>query len=83
MRREKIIKGKVSPYKNKTTLTVYLILRGLVILALVRAVFRGEYQNVLYCALSLFLMLLPRFMPVPCVRWERPLLLCVRGSLQW
>ena len=59
MKKEKISKEKISPYQNKTTLTVYLILRGLVILALVRAVFRGEYQNVLYCALSLFLMLLP------------------------
>lgn len=47
------------PYSNKTTLTVYLVLRGLVIFVLVRAVLRREYQSVFLCALSLFLMLLP------------------------
>lgn len=46
-------------YKNKTTLAVYLALRGLVIVALVRAVLRGEYESVLLCALTLFLMILP------------------------
>ena len=53
-------KTKENPlYKNKTTLTVYLVLRALVILALVRAVFRREYQSVFLCALSLGLMVLP------------------------
>ena len=33
-------------YKNKTTLTVYLVLRGLIIFILVRAVLRREYQSV-------------------------------------
>ena len=46
-------------YTNKTTLTVYLVLRGLVILTLVRGVFRREYQTVFLCALSLGLMVLP------------------------
>lgn len=46
-------------YKNKTTLTVYLILRGLIILAMVRAIFRQEYQNVFFCALSLILLIMP------------------------
>ena len=46
-------------YKNKTTLTVYLVLRVLVILTLVRAVFRREYQSVFLCALSLLLLVLP------------------------
>lgn len=46
-------------YKNKTTLTVYLILRGLIILAMVRAIFRHEYQNVFFCALSLILLIMP------------------------
>ena len=46
-------------YTNKTTLTVYLVLRGLVILTLVRGVFRREYQTVFLCALSLILMVLP------------------------
>lgn len=46
-------------YKNKTTLTVYLILRGLITLAMVRAIFRHEYQNVFFCALSLILLIMP------------------------
>ena len=46
-------------YQNKTTLTVYLILRGLIILAMVRAIFRQEYQNVFFCALSLILLIMP------------------------
>ena len=53
-------KSKENPrYKNKTTLTVYLVLRALIILALVRAMFRREYQSVFLCALSLGLMVLP------------------------
>ena len=53
-------KSKENPrYKNKTTLTVYLVLRAMIILALVRAVFRREYQSVFLCALSLGLMVLP------------------------
>lgn len=52
-------KKKLRPYKNKTTLTVYLILRGLIILSMIRAVFRQEYQNVFLCALSLILLILP------------------------
>lgn len=46
-------------YQDKTTLTVYLVLRALVIFVLVRAVFRREYQSVFLCALSLGLMVLP------------------------
>ena len=46
-------------YKNKTTLTVYLVLRGLIIFILVRAVLRREYQSVLLCSLSLVLMIMP------------------------
>ena len=52
-------KTKPDLYKNKATLTVYLVLRVLVILTLVRGVFRREYQSVFLCGLSLFLMLLP------------------------
>ena len=50
---------KIQPYKNKTTLTVYLVLRALIIFTLVRAVFRREYQRVFLCALSLGLLVLP------------------------
>lgn len=50
---------KIPPYKNKTTLTVYLVLRALIIFTLIRAVLRREYQSVFLCALSLILLLLP------------------------
>ncbi|HIT35694.1 MAG TPA: hypothetical protein IAC30_03360, partial [Candidatus Faecousia intestinavium] len=46
-------------YQNKTTLSVYLFLRALIILAMIRAIFLREYQSVFLCALSLFLMILP------------------------
>ena len=52
-------KEKIRFYKNKTTLTVYLILRGVIIFVMVRAVFRQEYMNVFLCALSLILMVMP------------------------
>ena len=50
---------KTPPYKNKTTLIVYLILRALIIFALVRAVLRGDYESVFLCTLSLVLLLMP------------------------
>ena len=50
---------KVQPYSNKTTLTVYLVLRGLIILIMVRAVLRGNYESVFLCALSLVLLIMP------------------------
>ena len=50
---------KAQPYSNKTTLTVYLVLRGLIILIMVRAVLRGNYESVFLCALSLVLLVLP------------------------
>ena len=46
-------------YKNQTTLTVYLVLRGLILFILVRAVLRREYQSVFLCGLSLILMVMP------------------------
>ena len=46
-------------YQNKATVTVYLVLRALVILTLVRGVLRREYQTVFLCALSLVLLVLP------------------------
>ena len=46
-------------YKNNITLTVYLVLRGLIIFILIRAVLRREYQSVFLCALSLVLLILP------------------------
>ena len=52
-------KAKVAPYANKRTLTVYLVLRALVIAVMVRAFFRGAYENMFMCGLTLDLMILP------------------------
>lgn len=46
-------------YKNKISLAVYFILRTLVVLSLARALFRGDYESVFLCALTLVLMILP------------------------
>ena len=60
----KKIKNK---YKNimegsdKKTLIVYVILRILVILCMIRELMNGNFQNALLCILSLFLFLLPAF----------------------
>lgn len=51
-------KGKIY-YQNKTTLAVYLILRALILLVMVRAAFRRDYQSIFYCTLSLILMIVP------------------------
>ena len=46
-------------YANKATLTVYLVLRVLVILTLVRSFLRGECESVLLSGLTLVLLILP------------------------
>lgn len=46
-------------FRNKGSFIVYFILRILVILSLVRASYRDDYQSVFLCVLTLFLMLLP------------------------
>ena len=46
-------------YTNKATLTVYLVLRALVILVLVRAAFRRDFESVFLCGLTLVLFILP------------------------
>lgn len=46
-------------YANKATLTVYLVLRVLVILTLVRSFLRGEFESVLLSGLTLVLLILP------------------------
>lgn len=43
----------------KGILTLYLVLRGLVLLCLVMQVINGSWYNVLLCVLTLFLLLLP------------------------
>ena len=54
-------KKKEPIYQNKTTLTVYLVLRALVIFVLVRAVLRRDFESVFMCGLTLVLMILPSF----------------------
>lgn len=52
-------KKKEPIYQNKTTLTVYLVLRALVIFVLVRAALRRDFESVFMCGLTLVLMILP------------------------
>ena len=59
MRKENLIRLKKYLYRNKTSLSVYFVLRGLVFLSLVRSYFRADYQSVFLCVLTLVLMLLP------------------------
>lgn len=54
----KRLKQKVK-YESKTSLTIYLILRFLVIVCMIRELFNGNFQNALLCVLSLILFLLP------------------------
>lgn len=52
-------KPKVPYYQNKTTLAVYLVLRGIVIFTLIRAALRGDFESVFLCGLTLVLLILP------------------------
>lgn len=61
MKKSKNKRIKALKYADKKTLTVYIILRILVILCLIRELMLGEYQNALLCILSLTLFLLPAF----------------------
>lgn len=62
-----MLKYKKNKYKeiilksDKKTMRVYIILRILVIICLIRELMLGNYQNVLLCILSLILFLLPAF----------------------
>ena len=57
---KKRAKTQKKPYYNhKATLAVYLVLRLLVILTLVRAAFRRDFESVFLCGLTLVLMILP------------------------
>ena len=58
-RRRKNKPVKKPYYTNKATLAVYLVLRGLVIFALVRAALRGQFESVFLCGLTLGLLILP------------------------
>ena len=49
-------------YSNRSSIIVYFVLRGLIILTMIRAFSRQDYQSVFLCLLSLILMLLPSFL---------------------
>ena len=53
------MKKRIPYYTNKGTLAVYLVLRGLVILSLVRAALRGNFESVFFCSMTLVLLILP------------------------
>lgn len=59
MKKKKGKRSKKIFYQNKATLAVYLVLRGLVILSLVRAALRWDFQSVFLCGLTLVLLILP------------------------
>ena len=60
MKNKKMDRLKKMPYyTNKATLAVYLVLRGLVIFALIRAAVRGQFESVFLCDLTLGLLVLP------------------------
>ncbi len=46
-------------YSNRSSAVVYFVLRGLIILSMLRAFSRQDYQSVFLCILSLILLLLP------------------------
>ena len=58
-RRKNAAQKKTPYYANKATLAVYLVLRALVIFSLVRAAFRGNFESVFLCSMTLVLLILP------------------------
>lgn len=58
-RKKEKLKEKIPYYTKKSTLAVYLTLRALVILVLVRSALRFDFESVLLCGLTLLLMVLP------------------------
>ena len=57
--RAKKLREKIPYYTKKSTLGVYLTLRGLVILTLVRHAMRFDLESVFLCGLTLMLLVLP------------------------
>ena len=50
---------KKTVYANKSSMVVYLLLRALVILTAIRAIFRRDFESLWLCALTLALFVLP------------------------
>ena len=67
-RREKIhtISLKEQIREHKGLFAVYLLLRLSVILTLVAQVFNRDWESVFFCALALFLMMIPAFIELTC-----------------
>ena len=57
--KDRKIKEKIPYYTKKSTLGVYLALRGLVILTLIRHAVRFDLESVFLCGLTLVLLVLP------------------------
>ena len=53
------VKQWFEPYHSKGPAAVYIVLRSLVILTLIRGIFRREYETVFLCGLTLILLVLP------------------------
>ena len=47
--------------RNKSVFAIYVVLRLVVLVSLVTALIRGEYEHAAICVLVLFLFLLPSF----------------------
>lgn len=55
---------KMEIRQNKVPAAVYLILRAIVILVLIRQIFLGNYENVFMCGLTLLLLIVPSLVQV-------------------
>ena len=53
------MEGIKSKFQKRRDITVYVILRGLVILTLIMQIIHRNFENVFLCVLTLFLLLLP------------------------
>lgn len=64
-RKEKIDRARQTEWRSiknkKLVLTVYLVLRLLVVLTMLAQIFNGHYENVYICILTLILFMLPSF----------------------
>ena len=58
---KKVIKGlrKIYQENDKKTIFIYVLLRTLIIICMVRELINGDYVNAMFCILSLILFLLP------------------------
>ena len=50
------------PKENKITLIIYMVLRLLIVIVMIRAIVIGNYEGVFTCVLTLLLLLIPTFL---------------------